>query len=603
MRGLIAFLALTSLVTGATPVLARDMSYLKSKPYDQLTAAEITAAKEEAKKLKVSRMVACADPGNMPLSNDKLEGFQNKIAKIVGEKMGTDISFFWRPYLERGLTRDTFDNNECQVLLDLPADYSGILTTTPIYRSTYVLAYREDSGIAIKDLKDPRLKALKIGVFQHSAMREVLAERGLKENVDVHIITNDADLHPENQPWRQVQKVVDKQLDIAAVWGPFAGWLKKNGAPLVIQPANMMDDRRPLEFSLAWGVQNTDVVLKLKIDLALEEAQVDIEKILADYGVPLVHCSNCIVEGDIPSFGAIEQAREKVYEERFTKPMERKPLDATATADQVVTRERLVAWLKEGIEINSELMNAITAADAERVKFLIENGADVKKRDGLGHLPLHSAASARASKIMEILIAAGADVNAEDGDGMTAILHAINMNHIPSIELLAKKGANIEKGTAKGYTALELAIGEGKYFAAKALIEAGANLDVANNPEGVTPLMVVATQLQPKQRMGQLSKGPTPLVIAEEMIKRKADVNATTKEGITALMIAAGHNNAPMIGLLLRAGAKPELKSSTGKTALEIASEAYNEAAAGALKFLSQPAATHTQPADTVRSQ
>ncbi len=565
---------------------AKDLSYLKSKPFDQLTAAELTAAKEEAKKLKVRHMVACADPGNMPLSNDKMEGFQNKIAKIVGEKMGTDISFFWRPYLERGLTRDTFDNNECQVLVDLPADYAGILTTNPIYRSTYVLAYRNDAGLDIRDLGDPKLKHLKIGVFQHSAMREVLADRGIKEGVDVHIITADADLRPENQPWRQVQKVVDKQLDIAAVWGPFAGWLKKQGAPLVILPVNMMETDRPLEFSLAWGVQNTNVVLKLKIDLALEEAKDEIAKVLADYGVPLVQCSNCIVEGNLPSLGPIQQARLQKYEERFVKPAEDQVLSKDATADQVVTRERLEAWLKDGADVNAELFSAISGGDAERVSFLIEKGADVNKRDGLGHLPLQLAASERKSNLMALLIKAGAKVDARDGDGMTPLLHAINMNHVPSIDVLAKAGADLEAGTDKGYTALELALGDGKFFAAKALIDAGAQVDVANGPGGVTPLMVAATQLQAQQRLSQLSKGPTPLVIAEEMIKRKTNVNATSAEGVTALMVAAGHNNAPMIGLLLRSGADPMLKSNAGKTALDIAVEAGNESAIGALKFL-----------------
>jgi quinoprotein dehydrogenase-associated probable ABC transporter substrate-binding protein len=575
-----------ALTVSSLPALARDMNYLKSKPFDQLTAAELTAAKEEAKKLKVRNLVACADPGNMPLSNDKLEGFQNKIAKVVGEKMGTNISFFWRPYLERGLTRDTFDNNECQVLVDLPVDYTGILTTTPIYRSTYVFAFREDSGIEIKDLDDPKLRNLRIGTFQHSALREVLAEHGIKENVDIHLISADADLRPEHQPWRQVQKVVDKELDIAAVWGPFAGWLKKQGAPLVVQPANFMDDKRPLEFSLAWGVQNTDVVLKLKIDLALEEARVEIEQILNDFGVPLVACSQCIVQGTLPSFGVIEHARAKVYQERYLKDSVTKPLTSDATPDQVVTRERLEAWLAEGANVNDELFNAISGGDGERVAFLIAKGADVNRPDGLGHLPLGLAASMRKMHLMEILIKAGAKLDAEDRDAMTAMQHAINANHVPSITLLAAKGADLEKGTASGYTPLELALGEGKFFAAKALIDAGANVSVANSTTKVTPLMVVATLVQPKERLNQISKGPTPLVLAEDIIKRGADVNARSSDGITALMVAAGHNNAPMIGLLLRSGADHALKSAAGKTALDIAVEAQNEAAIGALKFL-----------------
>jgi ankyrin repeat protein len=169
---------------------------------------------------------------------------------------------------------------------------------------------------------------------------------------------------------------------------------------------------------------------------------------------------------------------------------------------------------------------------------------------------------------------------------MTALLHAVNVNHVPSIELLAAAGADLEAGTEKGYTPLEIAMADGKFFAAKALIDAGAKIDIANGPEQLTPLMVTATQLQPQKRLNQISGGPTPLVIAQELIKRKADVNAATKDGVTALMIAAGHNNAPMIGLLLRSGADAAKKTRDGKTALDVALAAGNDSAVGALKFL-----------------
>lgn len=601
MRGAQFFLFLSLLAIVAAPATARDMSYLKSKPFDQLTSAELSAAKEEAKKLKVTSLVACADPGNMPLSNDKKEGFENKIAEVVGQKMGVGISFFWRPYIERGLTRETFDNHECQILLGMPTDYPDLLTTVPLYRSTYVLAYRSDKDLNIKSMDDPILQKLKIGVFQQSAMRQVLADHGIKENVDLQIVSVDADLEPEKQPWRQVQRVVDGKIDVAAVWGPFAGWLKKKGEPLTLQPVNMMVDNTPLEFSLGWGVQNTDVVLKLKIDMAMEDAKDEISKILDDYGVPLVKCSNCIVEGTLPSRGVLQQQQGQAYEDRYLTVQKTQQHTAEASPDQVVTRARLEAWLKQGVDVNAELMNAIVGADAGRIKFLIEKGADVNKPDQLGALPLGAAASIRRTDLMQILLAAGAKVDTEDIDGMTALQHAINVNHVPSIQLLAKHGADIEKGTTKGYTALEIALSYGQFFAAKALIEAGAKVDAASGPEKLTPLMVCATQLQPQQRLNQLAHGPTPLVLAEELIKRGANVNAQSKDGVTALMIAAGQNNAPMIGLLLRAGADPKMTSATGKTALDIATEAGNEAASGALKFLTSatPAPSSGGPKST----
>ena len=115
------------------------------KTFDEYTAAEKTAVRRAAKeaiaaKKGPSALRVCADPGNLPLSDDKLEGFQNKVADVLARALGTHVSYFWRPALERGLTRQTFDANECDVVMDVPANYGPMLTTTPIYKTTYVLA-------------------------------------------------------------------------------------------------------------------------------------------------------------------------------------------------------------------------------------------------------------------------------------------------------------------------------------------------------------------------------------------------------------------------------------------------------------------------------
>ncbi len=237
--------------------------------------------------------------------------------------MGAQVRYFWRPYLERGLTRETFANNECDVLLDMPADSRSVLTSLPIYRSTYVLAYKSDRNYDFKGFDDPRLKELKVGTYQHSAIRIALADYGLKNLEFVKTVTSDADLEPENQPWRQAQDVIDGKLDVVGIWGPFAGWLKTmKHEPITLQPVNLMDDKVPLEFSLAIGVQNTDVVLKFMIDNALRKKHDEIGAILRDYGVPLVQCSDCIVSGDLPSHGSYDKVIAKKYEDRFLKSAE-----------------------------------------------------------------------------------------------------------------------------------------------------------------------------------------------------------------------------------------------------------------------------------------
>ena len=264
----------------------------------------------------------------------------------------------------------------CDVLLDLPAVYEPALTTIPIYKSTYVLVYRSDRGYAFKDFDDPALKGLKIGVFQTSSIRQVMTKKGLAPYLKLKTLSHNADLHPENQPWRQVQEVIDGSLDVAGVWGPFAGWLKTmKSDPITLQPVNLWEDIVPMEYELAAGVRKTDAKLKYLLDLVLEDSKAEIEKILTDYGVPLVQCSTCLVQGNLPAHGAYIKPASTEYK---AKP-------EAASPDQVVTEQRLEAWLAEGADLNQELSNAVLASDQARIKFLVKKGADLNALDPQGY--------------------------------------------------------------------------------------------------------------------------------------------------------------------------------------------------------------------------
>src|SRR6476660_8788961 len=115
-----------------------------------LLASAGSAAAQDQEKL--TSFTVCADPGNMPLSNKKGEGFQNKIAEVLGETLGTGVQYYWRPSFERALMRNTLGAGSCALWMDMASDTDGAEMTTPLYRSTFVLVYREDSGIVIKDL-------------------------------------------------------------------------------------------------------------------------------------------------------------------------------------------------------------------------------------------------------------------------------------------------------------------------------------------------------------------------------------------------------------------------------------------------------------------
>ena len=364
---------------------------------------------------------------------------------------------------------------------------------------------------------------------------------------------------------------------------------KVKGAAITVQPLNTLEDDVPLEFSLSIGVQNTDVVLKFALDYALMAKKDEIDKILADYGVPLVQCSDCVVAGDLPSHGAYDKAVAKKYEERYLKSAAARPATKAASADQIVSQKRLEEWLASGADINAELNNAVMAFDPERTKFLLGKGSDVNRINDQGSAPLHTAARSRNSDLVALLLENGADPNLPDSDGMSPLVHAVMRNHVPSIEALVAKGADVEKENRQGYTPLEIAIGEDQLFAAGALIKAEAKVGAANGKQKITPLMLVASQLSAQARATHLAGGPTPVDIAEQLIAHGAEVDAKSAAGVTALMVAAGHNNAPMIGLLLGKGANPALKNNLGKTALDVAREAHNEVAISALQLLSVP--------------
>ena len=151
-----------------------------------LAGASAFASHARAADDGLKSLTVCADPGNMPLSNQKGEGFQNKIAQVLGKELGTGVSYYWRPSIERGLMRTTLSEGNCDLWMDMAADTEGAIVTAPLYRSTFVLAYRKDKGFGkFQSLNEPRLQNLRIGVFQMSAARQALSQHGIMTNTVV----------------------------------------------------------------------------------------------------------------------------------------------------------------------------------------------------------------------------------------------------------------------------------------------------------------------------------------------------------------------------------------------------------------------------------
>ncbi|MDJ0512937.1 MAG: quinoprotein dehydrogenase-associated putative ABC transporter substrate-binding protein [Methyloceanibacter sp.] len=561
----------------AKELVRRDLN----KNYEELTPGEHiairAAAKAAYKAKKLNSLSICADPGNMPLSNMQREGFQNKLAEILADATGAKIKYHWQPLIERGFTRSVFDDQLCDVMFDIPTSFDRLLTTEPIYKTPYVLVYRNDKGLKLSGLDDPKLKDLTIGVFQTSGVRQAMAKRDLVSNVKLQVQTHDGDLVPENQPWYVVQRMLDGEFDVASVYGPFAGWVKTmKNEPVDIVPINLDDDMVPMEFEMSLGVRKTDAFLKYLLEWAMDDKAEEIAALLKEYGVPMVECSKCYVQGDLPAHGSYIALADQKFEAR----------PDLASADQVVTREKLEAWLEDGADPDEELHNALLSGDGDRIKFLVSKGADVNKSNLQGWTPLTAAARQRRNQTIDLLIELGADPNKPDGNGQTPLTAALMRDHVPSIETLVKQGADTEVPGAQDFRPLALALADKKYEAAKALMNGGADVSIASGAQNLTPLMVVAAQIGPAEGAMFVPGSVRPTDIAKALIESGADIDAQAENGMTALMIAAANNSAPMIGLLMAAGANPDVKNAQGQTAIDVANFNDNKEASQAIRVL-----------------
>jgi len=519
----------------------------------QAQSAPSPAAQAPGGAAPLKSLTVCADPGNMPLSNQKGEGFENKIAEVIGAALGTGVQYYWRPSIERGLMRTTLNEGNCDLWMDMASDTEGAVVLAPLYRSTFVLVWREDRGLDIKSFDDPVLKRLHIGVFQVSAVRQALAEHGIMDNTVIHYLSHNADLIGEYQPSYDVQLVADGRLDVAAVWGPMAGYYRTMlHEPLVIRPANRMEDEVPLEFDMTLAVPRGRSDIRSAVEGAIAQHKDDIHRILSAYGVPLIECADCTISGDLPSHG----------------PYHPKPAPQPSAAELQKERRARLAELKRSLAQGSppdlELQNAIVADDLDRVRYLIGHGASLEAPDGEGHPPLVNAARFGFADVVAVLLDRHAAVDQRDRDHWTSLMYAAWGDNAPLVDLLIHHGAKIDASDDKGLTPLAIAAQNGKLRAARALIEDGASVNAPAGEGGYTPLMLASVA------------GSTDL--ADALIAHGANVNATNPAGVTALMIAAAGNHLRVAEILVKAGADLDARSLDGRTALSIAQANNNEA-------------------------
>jgi len=229
----------------------------------------------------------CADPNNMPFSNQKLEGIENQIAAVVAKDLGWELQYVWWAH-QRGLVKRVLNTERCDVLVGIPKGYDLVRWTKPYYRTGYVIAYRKDRVSEIRSLDDPQLKTLKVGVQVNTPPHNALGQRGIVgDNVVAYQLLFDPNEHPEDYPGREIEDLLAGRIDVALVWGPIAGYFqkKKGASSLAIVPID--EPGQQFAFDISMGVRKSDTELKSRLEQALDSKQNEIRAILEDFGVPL----------------------------------------------------------------------------------------------------------------------------------------------------------------------------------------------------------------------------------------------------------------------------------------------------------------------------
>ncbi|HEX6433547.1 MAG TPA: substrate-binding domain-containing protein [Gemmatimonadales bacterium] len=236
----------------------------------------------------------CSDPNNLPFSNQREEGFENRLAELIAADLGASLKYTWRPQ-RRGFIRNTLGAGVCDVIMGMPAGAERVLTSRPYYSSTYVFVYRKDHSLKIQSLDDPALRQLKIGVqligddYANTPPVHALSRRGIVGNLVGFTVFGD--YSQENPPARIIDAVVAGQVDIAIAWGPLAGYFaQRSGTELTLVPVSPASEPPALRFTfeIALAVRQDAAALRDELDAVLARKEPEIRRLLTAYGVPLV---------------------------------------------------------------------------------------------------------------------------------------------------------------------------------------------------------------------------------------------------------------------------------------------------------------------------
>jgi len=229
----------------------------------------------------------CADPHNLPFSNEAGEGFENKVAQLFADKLGKTLAYSWYPD-SIGFIRNTLNAHKCDVIMGFPQGGDLAQGTNPYYRTTYTLVFKHGHGIdGVDTLSDQRMKGKRIGVVAGTPPATYLAMNGLLPTVKGYQLVVDTRVDSSGQA--MMRDLETGEIDVGVLWGPLAGYhAKRMGGEIDVVPLTKEKDGPRLIYSIGMGVRSADQDWKRLLNRTIRDNQSETQKILLDYGVPLL---------------------------------------------------------------------------------------------------------------------------------------------------------------------------------------------------------------------------------------------------------------------------------------------------------------------------
>jgi quinoprotein dehydrogenase-associated probable ABC transporter substrate-binding protein len=269
----VPFLALAAMLAGANWARAQT---------DNEGGLDLSIELVDPKVLRV-----CADPRNLPFSNEQGEGFENKLAEFLAAKLQKKIDYMYFPQAT-GFVRMTLGAHRCDVIMGFPQGDDLVQGTNPYYRTAYALVAKQGSGLEdITALDDARLKGKHIGIVAGTPPATDMAVNGLMSNAKPYPLMIDTRI--DSSAEAMIGDLAKGEIDAGVLWGPMAGfYARKANPPLHVTPLVKETTGPKLIYRIGMGVRPADQNWKRQLNRLIQENQGEINKILLDFGVPLL---------------------------------------------------------------------------------------------------------------------------------------------------------------------------------------------------------------------------------------------------------------------------------------------------------------------------